>query len=42
MRPSDNQATLPEEYRSPERTKSNYALIGDCVVWSQDMYSFGQ
>lgn len=39
---SDKQKLLPSEYCSPERVKSNYSLISDCVVWSQDMYSFGQ
>lgn len=30
------------DYRSPERQKSDYKLIGSCVAWSQDMYSFGE
>lgn len=38
----EKQELVPSDYRSPERSKGSYSLIGDCVVWSQDMYGFGQ
>ena len=38
----EKQDNLPNDYRSPERQQGNYKLIGDCVVWSQDMYSVVQ
>lgn len=38
----EKQQQVPADYRSPERSQGNYTLIGDCVVWSQDMYGFGQ
>lgn len=39
---SEKQQSLASDYRSPERSSGNFSLIGDCTVWSQDMYSFGQ
>ena len=40
--PSEKQQLLPTAYRSPERTDNNFSLIGDCTIWGQDMYGFGE
>lgn len=38
----EKQQLLPTAYRSPERTDNNFSLIGDCTIWGQDMYGFGE